>query len=181
MNRTVKLLGGETVPPLGQGTWEMAERAERRAEEIAALRLGIELGLTLIDTAEMYADGAAETLVGEAIRGLHDRVFLVSKVFPHNASRDGVVEACTRSLRRLGTDRLDLYLLHWRGSGPLAETVEGVEVLRRPDVIAIPKASDPAHVRDNHASLELTLGADDLRALDAAFRPPARKQPLEML
>jgi diketogulonate reductase-like aldo/keto reductase len=131
MIRTLSLPDGEAVPVLGQGTWQMAERRERRAEEIASLRLGVELGLTLIDTAEMYAEGGAESLVGEAIRGRRDGLFLVSKVYPHNASRRGVVEACERSLGRLGTDRIDLYLLHWRGQYPLAETVEGFETLRR--------------------------------------------------
>ncbi len=130
MIRTLPLPDGEAVPVLGQGTWQMAERRERRADEIAALRLGIELGLTLIDTAEMYAEGGAETLVGEAIRGRRDGLFLVSKVYPHNASRRGVVEACERSLKRLGTDRIDLYLLHWRGEYPLADTIAGFEALR---------------------------------------------------
>lgn len=109
----------------------MAETASRRAKEIEALRLGIELGMTLIDTAEMYGEGAAEELVAEAIAGQRDRVFLVSKVYPHNASRNGVVQACERSLKRLKTDRIDLYLLHWRGSIPLEETVAGFEELRR--------------------------------------------------
>jgi diketogulonate reductase-like aldo/keto reductase len=120
---------GAAVPALGQGTWMMAERADRRAEEIAALREGIDLGMTLIDTAEMYADGASERLVGEAIQGLRDRVFLVSKAYPQNASRARLAQACEASLRRLGTDRLDLYLLHWRGDVPLAETVEAMEAL----------------------------------------------------
>src|SRR5918997_2583877 len=123
MIRSVLLPTGEAVPALGQGTWTMGERAGERAAEIASLRLGIELGLTLIDTAEMYAEGGAEEVVGEAIRGRRDRVFLVSKVYPHNASAAGTVAACERSLRRLRTDRLDLYLLHWRGAHPLAETV----------------------------------------------------------
>ena len=102
----------------------------RRAEEIAALRCGIELGMTLIDTAEMYGDGATERLLAEALAGLRDQVFLVSKVYPHNASRRGVIAACEQSLKRLKTDRLDLYLLHWRGSVPLAETVDAFETLR---------------------------------------------------
>lgn len=129
--RSVILPSGETVPALGQGTWFMGERRERRAAEIAALRHGLELGLTLIDTAEMYADGGAEAVVGEAIAGHRDDAFVVSKVYPHNASHQGVVAACARSLERLGTDRIDLYLLHWRGSYPLAETVEGFERLRK--------------------------------------------------
>jgi diketogulonate reductase-like aldo/keto reductase len=131
MSLTVTLPNGENVPALGQGTWQMAEKADRRAQEIEALRLGVELGMTLIDTAEMYGEGAAEELVAEALAGERERIFLVSKVYPHNASRQGVVEACERSLRRLKTDRLDLYLLHWRGSVPLEETVAGFEDLRR--------------------------------------------------
>ncbi len=125
----VTLPDGTKVPALGQGTWMMAETPARRRDEIAALRAGLDLGLTLIDTAEMYGDGAAETLVGEAISGRRDVVFLVSKVLPENASRAGTIKACERSLKRLGTDRLDLYLLHWRGRHPLAETVAGFEAL----------------------------------------------------
>ncbi|MCW3481252.1 aldo/keto reductase [Neisseriaceae bacterium JH1-16] len=127
--RTVRLPSGIEVPALGQGTWFMAERRQPRAEEIAALQHGIDLGMTLIDTAEMYADGAAETLVGEAIAGRRSEVFLVSKVYPWNASRRGTKAACEASLRRLGTDRIDLYLLHWRGSHPFADTVEAMEQL----------------------------------------------------
>ncbi|KWB50356.1 aldo/keto reductase [Burkholderia ubonensis] len=128
---TVVLPDGETIPKLGQGTWEMGERASRRAGEIAALREGIALGMALIDTAEMYGDGATEELVGDALDGLRDDVFLVSKAYPHHASRRGVVAACEASLKRLRTDRIDLYLLHWRGSVPLEETVEGFDALRR--------------------------------------------------
>ncbi|RQV10764.1 aldo/keto reductase [Burkholderia cenocepacia] len=128
---TVVLPNGETIPKLGLGTWEMGERPARRADEIAALREGVELGMTLVDTAEMYGDGATEELVGDALAGLRDDVFLVSKVYPHHASRRGVVAACDASLKRLRTDRLDLYLLHWRGSVPLAETVEGFDALQR--------------------------------------------------
>jgi diketogulonate reductase-like aldo/keto reductase len=278
MQRVVTLRSGEAVPALGQGTWQMAERAERRRQEIAALRLGVDLGMTLIDTAEMYADGGAEELVAEALGDRRDEVFFVSKVYPHNASRRGVADACERSLRRLGTDRIDLYLLHWRGGVPLAETVAGFEdlrrtgkirhwgvsnfdtddlaelsrvpggeacatnqvlynvsrrgpdfdllpamvnrrmplmayspveqgqlpqggalqavarkhgaspfqialawVLRRNDVIAIPKAGDPAHVRDNAGALAITLDAEDLATIDRAFPPPRRKRPLEMI
>ncbi|MEW6121121.1 MAG: aldo/keto reductase [Pseudomonadota bacterium] len=275
--KTVVLPGGEEVPALGQGTWYMGEQAARAAEEIAALRLGIELGATLVDTAEMYGDGRTEKLVGEALAGLRDTVFLVSKVYPHNAGRGDVVAACERSLKRLGTDRLDLYLLHWRGSHPFEETIEGFEalqkagkirhwgvsnldtddmedlldagggacavdqvlynpgrrgpefdllpflrtrnipvmayspieqaglprdgalgsvarkhgvdpyqvalawVMRTPDVIAIPKASRAAHVRANVAAADLVLDAEDLKAIDAEFRPPTRKRSLEML
>jgi diketogulonate reductase-like aldo/keto reductase len=278
MSLKVTLPSGETVPALGQGTWQMAETASRRNQEIEALRLGVELGMTLVDTAEMYGEGASEELVAEAIVGERDRLFLVSKVYPHNASRQGVVQACERSLRRLKTDRLDLYLLHWRGSVPLEETVAGFEELRRsgkirhwgvsnfdtddmdellrvpagencaanqvlynvtrrgpefdlipwmtehrmplmayspieqgrlprggvlqrigqkygaspfqialawllqkPDVIAIPKASSPDHVRDNHRALEIRLSPEDLDAIDAEFPPPRRKRPLEMI
>lgn len=130
MRRYVTLLGGETVPALGQGTWHMGERADERAAEVAALRAGLDDGLTLIDTAEMYGDGGAEQVVGEAIAGRRDEVFLVSKVFPHNASRRGVASACERSLKRLVTDRIDLYLLHWRGGASLAEAVAGFQDLQ---------------------------------------------------
>jgi len=278
MSLKVTLPSGETVPALGQGTWQMADTASRRKQEIEALRLGVELGMTLVDTAEMYGEGAAEELVAAALVGERDRLFLVSKVYPHNASRQGVVQACERSLRRLRTDRLDLYLLHWRGSVPLEETVAGFEELRRsgkirhwgvsnfdvddmeellrvpsgencaanqvlynvtrrgpefdlipwmaeqrmplmayspieqgrlprggvlqrigqkygaspfqialawllqtPDVIAIPKASSPDHVRDNHRALEIRLSPEDLDAIDAEFPTPRRKRPLEMI
>jgi diketogulonate reductase-like aldo/keto reductase len=126
----VVLPSGATMPALGMGTWRMGERPRERAREVATLRLGIDLGMALIDTAEMYAEGGAEEVVGEAIAGRRDEVFLVSKVYPHNASRRGVVAACRRSLKRLSTDRLDLYLLHWRGDVPLAETIAGFETLR---------------------------------------------------
>jgi diketogulonate reductase-like aldo/keto reductase len=124
------LPSGNEMPVLGQGTWYMGEDPGARRDEVAALRLGMELGMTLIDTAEMYGEGGAEEVVGEAIAGRRDDVFLVSKVYPHNASRAGVQAACERSLRRLGTERIDLYLLHWRGSVPLAETLEAFVRLR---------------------------------------------------
>ena len=128
--RTVRLPDGTEVPALGQGTWHMGERGNAAKTEVAALKLGIELGMTLIDTAEMYGNGGAEELVAEATQGQRDGLFIVSKVYPHNASRSGVPAACERSLKRLRTDRIDLYLLHWRGSHPLAETVEAFEKLR---------------------------------------------------
>ena len=128
--RTVRLAGGRTVPALGLGTWRMGERGDMRAQEVKALQLGIDLGLTLIDTAEMYGEGGAEEVVGEAIAGRRDEVYVVTKVYPHNASRDGVIAACDRSLRRLGTEHIDLYLLHWRGQYPLAETVDAFETLK---------------------------------------------------
>jgi diketogulonate reductase-like aldo/keto reductase len=277
-HRTVRLPFGAVVPALGQGTWRFAEDPSRRRDEIAALRLGLDLGLTLIDTAEMYADGEAEILVGEAIKGRRDEVFVVSKVLPENAGRDDVVLACERSLRRLGTDRLDLYLLHWRGNVPLEETLDGFNalvaagkirswgvsnfdvldmqelfnlddgvnatadqvlynlmrrgieldlmpwcfrrgipimayspveqgrllqdsilmrvaarheatpaqvalawVLRMDGVVAIPRAGQAAHVRDNRRALDLVLSAGDLDDLERAFPPPAHPQPLAML
>jgi diketogulonate reductase-like aldo/keto reductase len=263
--RTTRLPSGEAIPVLGLGTWYLAEDPRRREVELAALRLGLDLGMTLIDTAEMYGDGAAEELVGEAIAGRRDEVFLVSKVLPSNATRRGTIAACERSLRRLGTDRLDLYLLHWREDTPLEETLEGfgalvaagkirywgvipggdavqtdqvlynlsrrgiefdllpwcrerglpimayspIEqgrllgdptlqrvasqygatpaqialawVIRQDGVSTIPKAGTPAHVRENHAALELRLDPQDLAALDRAFPPPRRKRPLEVL
>ena len=127
----VTLRNGEHVPALGQGTWHMGEDRRRAAEEAAALKLGIDLGMTLIDTAEMYGSGGAEEVVAEAAKGQRDGLFIVSKVLPYNASQKGVVEACERSLRRLKTDRIDLYLLHWRGSVPLAETLAGFARLQR--------------------------------------------------
>ena len=274
----VRLRNGDQVPALGQGTWNMGESAAQATAEVKALQAGMELGMTLIDTAEMYADGGAERIVGRAIAGRRDEVYVVSKVLPHNASRRGTITACEASLKRLGTDRLDLYLLHWRGSHPLSATVEamqalvaqgkirgwgvsnldtddidelleednggqcltnqvlynlsrrGIEydllpeslergvpimayspieqgrilknaalsaiaqrhgvtpaqvalawVLRQPGVIAIPKASDKEHVRQNRACLDITLADTDLKELDAAFPPPRRKQPLAML
>jgi diketogulonate reductase-like aldo/keto reductase len=276
--RAVALPDGTEVPALGQGTWHMGERSSAAKAEVAALKLGIELGVTLIDTAEMYGNGRAEELVAEATAGQRDRLFIVSKVYPHNASRDGVPAACERSLKRLHTDRIDLYLLHWRGSHPLAETVAAFEQLRvagkirywgvsnfdtgdmrelarLPDgahcatnqvlyhvgsrgieydllpwseehkvslmayspvgqggrllqsraleavakrhnatpaqiavawtmrhsnVISIPKASDPAHVRENAAAGDIVLTAEDLAAIDAGHPPPGRKQSLDV-
>jgi diketogulonate reductase-like aldo/keto reductase len=277
--KTVTLPSGEKVPALGLGTWRMGESGRRRPAEAAALRLGLEFGMTLIDTAEMYGEGGAEEVVAEVIAGRRDTVFLVSKVYPHNASRTGAIAACERSLKRLRTDRLDLYLLHWRGGEPLAETVAGFEalvaagkirrwgvsnfdrddmdelarldaggrvatdqvlynlarrgiewdllpwcrerrvpimayspldqggallgkralatvaarhaatpaqvalawLLRREDVIVIPKASDLDHVRANRGALDLTLSGADLAALDRAFPPPRGPRPLEMV
>jgi len=277
MRRTVQLPGGEAVSALGQGTWHMGESAHLRAAEVAALRAGLDLGLDLIDTAEMYGEGGAEEVVGEAIAGRRDGVFVVSKVYPHNASHDGVVAACERSLRRLRTDRIDLYLLHWRGAHPLAETVAGFEALRaagkirhwgvsnfdvadmtelaaaggsacaanqilynvgrrgpefdlmpwlsaaripvmayspveqgnlprggalervarrhgadafqialawamrRPDVIAIPKATRIAHVEANARARDIVLDAADLAEIDREFPPPRGKIELEMI
>lgn len=272
--RTIEL-GGKSVPRIGQGTWHMGENAGQRQAEVRALREGLDLGMTLIDTAEMYAEGSAEEVVGEAIRGRRDEVYLVSKVYPHNASSRGVQAACERSLRRLGTDTLDLYLLHWRGQYPLSETVEAFERLREqgkilrwgvsnfdvddieelnepacatnqvlynpeargiefdllpwqtdhkmplmaycpigqggallrdatlqriadrhgattaqialawasqhPGVIAIPKAVNLDHLRQNAGADAVRLDEEDLAQIDAAYPPPTRKQALEMV
>lgn len=278
MMRTVRLPDGTEVPALGQGTWHMGERSSAAKAEVAALKLGIELGMTLIDTAEMYGNGGAEEVVAEASAGQRDKLFIVSKVYPHNASRSGVPAACERSLKRLRTDRIDLYLLHWRGSHPLNETVDAFEELRaegkirywgvsnfdtrdmqglvklpggvhcasnqvlyhldsrgieydllpwcsdnkipimayspvgqggrllqskalatvakrhdataaqiaiawsmrHDNVITIPKASDPAHVRQNAACGAIVLTKEDLATIDAAHPPPGRKQSLDI-
>jgi diketogulonate reductase-like aldo/keto reductase len=277
--RMVQLPDGTKVPALGQGTWHMGERGNAARTEVTALKLGIELGVTLIDTAEMYGNGGAEEVVAEASQGQRDKLFIVSKVYPHNASRTGVPAACERSLKRLRTDRIDLYLLHWRGSHPLAETVEAFEKLRAAgkirywgvsnfdardmneltrlsgggncssnqvlyhvgsrgieydllpwcrehsmpimayspvggqgarllrskalvdvakrhnatpaqiaiawtmrhgNVISIPKAGDPAHVRENAVSGSIELSPEDIAAIDAAHPPPAGKQSLDI-
>src|SRR5947207_4714343 len=128
--KTVRFPDGAEVPALGQGTWRMGEAKKAYADEVAALRLGIDLGMTLIDTAEMYGEGGAEKVVADAIDSQRDRVFVVTKVYPHNASRTALPKACERSLKRLRIDVIDLYLLHWRGDVPLAETVETFEQLR---------------------------------------------------
>src|ERR1700688_909492 len=122
-------LASRSMPALGLGTWMMGEHRRDRKKEVAAIALGLDLGMTLIDTAEMYGDGGAEEVVGDAIAGRRDKIFLVSKVLPQNASRKNTLKACEASLKRLGTDRLDLYLLHWRGSIPLAETIAAFEML----------------------------------------------------
>ncbi|MDF2937808.1 MAG: hypothetical protein K0Q90_3181 [Paenibacillaceae bacterium] len=134
--RRIILPDGTPLPQLGQGTWNMGDAAASRKEELETLRLGVELGMTLLDTAEMYRDGRSEELVGEAIKGIRDKVFLVSKVYPHNAGGARLVRSCEASLKRLGVEQLDLYLLHWRGSIPLEETVEGMEKLVRQGKIA---------------------------------------------
>ena len=126
----VTLPTGETVPALGQGTWTMGDSPRRRKEEVVALRLGFDLGMTLVDTAEMYASGGAEEVVGEAVADRRDEIFIVSKVMPGNASRRGTISACEKSLKRLNTDRIDLYLLHWPGPHPIADTVEAFTTLK---------------------------------------------------
>ena len=277
--RSTTIPGGESVPVLGQGTWRMGEDASKRKSEVAALRTGIDLGMTLIDTAEMYADGGAERVVGEAIAGHRDQVFVVTKFYPQNATRERMAAACNRSLRRLDVEQIDLYLLHWRGDVPLKETLagfadlleakkiryagvsnfdvddmeeltrlkgglqrivtnevlynlerRGVEwdllpwmrkrhrpviaytpveegllahphhalqrvaerheatavqtalawVIRDDGVIAIPKAADPKHVRENRGAANIKLTKRDLDELDESFPPPDGKKPLEM-
>jgi diketogulonate reductase-like aldo/keto reductase len=275
-----RLASGAPVPRLGQGAWQIGEDRRKRADELQALQVGLDLGLTLIDTAEMYGNGRSEKLVAEAVAGRRDQAYLVSKVLPQNATRRDAVAACEQSLKRLRTDYLDLYLLHWQGSIPLEETLEafttlrdrgsirhygvsnfdradleqaaalpggsgiatnqvlynleqrGIEwgllpwcrehgmpvmaysplgsdsrrlrthpalksmaerlgatpsrialawLLRRPDVVVIPKASSEAHVRDNHAALQLELTTADLAELDRAFPPPQHSTPLAMI
>lgn len=131
LKRQVKLPDGTLVSALGQGTWYLGENPQIRQREIETLRMGIKLGMTLIDTAEMYGDGGSEILVGEAIKGIRDKLFIVSKVYPHNAGLSNIFTACENSLKRLNTDHLDLYLLHWRGSIPFEETIEGMEKLKK--------------------------------------------------
>jgi diketogulonate reductase-like aldo/keto reductase len=134
--RSCKLPSGAEMPVLGLGTWRMGESARRRAEELDALKYGLELGYPMIDTAEMYGEGGAEEIVGEAIAGLATRPYIVSKVYPHNATRAGTVAACERSLKRLRIERIDLYLLHWRGGARLEETFEAFHRLRKAGKIA---------------------------------------------
>lgn len=274
----VRTRSGAVIPNLGLGTWRMGENEAARREEVAALQLGLDLGLNLIDTAEMYADGGAETVVADAISGRRDGVFLVSKVLPHNASHAGTLSACERSLKRLRVERIDLYLLHWPGEHPLEETLSaftrlaeqgkishyglsnfdfdeleraeqlpgglrvganqvlynldrrGIErrlipwcasrhiaimayspleqgrlrphealrrvgarhdatpaqvalawTLRHDNVVAIPKATSLAHVRDNAKAADIVLTEEDLADIDRAFPPPRRDVPLETL
>jgi len=129
--RTIVLPGGETIPALGIGTWNMGDKRQKRADEVAALQMAADLGMTVVDTAEMYGNGAAEELVAEALGDRRGKIFLVSKVLPQHATRRGTISACEASLRRLKTDRLDMYLLHWRGSVPLDETIEAFNILER--------------------------------------------------
>lgn len=203
---------GRTVSRIGQGTWYLGENAATAARERKALQAGVEAGMNLIDTAEMYGEGAAEHLIGSAIRGM-DRasLYLVSKVYPFNADRRSIFLSCENSLRRLGTDYLDLYLLHWRGSVPLAETVECMEQLKAKgrirawgvsnfDALDMDELMDVdggsqcasnqvlyhlgsrgEHTLDNAAALNLVLSADELAALDAAFPAPNRRTPLDIV
>lgn len=170
--KTVALPGGERVPALGMGSWMLGDDRARRAEEIAALQCGIDLGMRLIDTAEMYGEGASEELVGEAIRGRRDRVFLVSKAYPHHAGRKSAPAACERSLARLGVDCIDLYLLHWRGGIALAETVEAFEKLKAQGKIRHWGVSnlDLADMRELHA-----VAGGRAAAVDQVLYNPTRR------
>ena len=167
---TVQLPSGRSIPALGLGTWHMGERKADRAREVAALKAGIDLGLTLIDTAEMYGNGGAEEVVAEAIAGVRDEVYLVNKVLPHNASREGTIKACEQSLRRLKTDRIDLYLLHWRGSYPLADTVAAFERLKSDGKIGAWGVSN----FDVDDMAELTRVSDDCAANQVLYHLGSR-------
>jgi aldehyde reductase len=158
--KTVALPSGERVPAFGLGTWHMGDDPATREEELATLRLGLELGASLIDTAEMYGDGRAEQLIGEAIKGRRDEVFLVDKVLPSNASRRGAMVACERSLRRLSIDCIDLYLLHWRGDVPFAETFEAFMELQQSGKIRHYGVSNLDH-KDMKELWEVTGGSVD--------------------
>ena len=129
--KTIQLKSGQAIPTLGMGTWRMGENSQYFEDEVNALRHGLDLGFSLIDTAEMYGEGGAEEVIAKAIEGRRQSVFLVSKVYPHNASREGAIAACNRSLKRLNTDYIDLYLLHWRGAYPLSETLKAFQQLKQ--------------------------------------------------
>src|SRR3979411_3336919 len=161
--RTTFLPGGEAIRVLGQGTWGLAEHPGKRSDEIAALQMAVELGMTVIDTAEMYAGGAAEELVGEALGGRRGDIFLVSKVLPQHATKRGTVSSCEASLRRLQTDHLDLYLLHWRGTVPLDETLEAFNSLKRQGKIRYWGVSN-FDVDDMEELVALTANGDSMIA-----------------
>ena len=166
--RTTTLPGGTAVPLLGQGTWRMGEDREHRRREVSALRTGMELGMTLIDTAEMYADGGAERVVGEAIRGRRDDVFIVSKLYPQNATPERMRKACERSLKRLGTERIDLYLLHWRGDVALRRMLDGFAQLLADEKIAYAGVSN-FDVQDMDQLARLKDGLDIIVANEVLY------------
>ena len=169
-SRSIPLRSGEKIAALGQGTWHFAESPAKWADEVASIRLGVDLGMTVIDTAEMYSNGAAEALVGEAIAGRRSEVFLIDKVLPHHATRVGTVRACKASLDRLGVEYIDLYLLHWRGPVPLVETIEGFAELKLDglirhwgvsnfdldDMVELSSVSDGDEVQTNQILYNLT-------------------------
>src|SRR5438067_1787448 len=175
----VTLPNGGRVPAFGQGTWHMGDDRHRAAEEAAALKLGIDLGMTLIDTAEMYGSGGAEEIVADAAQGQRERLFIVSKVLPYNASQKGVIEACERSLGRLRTDRIDLYLLHWRGSVPLAETIEGFERLKRDGKIRY--HGDSNFDRDDMAQWVALQGGETVAANQVLYNLSRRGPEWELI
>ncbi len=177
--KTISLPSGLAIPVLGQGTWNMGEDPARKRDEVAALQLGIDLGMTLIDTAEMYADGGAETVVGEAIAARRDQVVIVSKVYPHNAGRASMQAACERSLRRLGTDRIDLYLLHWRGDVPLAETLDAFQALQQQGKIGAYGVSN-FNLADMQEALALPGGAQ-IAVNQVLLNPPKRGIEFDLL
>src|SRR5438094_7224755 len=166
--RTMTLPGGTAVPLLGQGTWRMGAAREHRRLEVSALRTGMELGMTLIDTAEMYADGGAERVVGEAIRGRRDDVFIVSKLYPQNATPERMRKACERSLKRLGTERIDLYLLHWRGDVALRRMLDGFAQLLADEKIAYAGVSN-FDVQDMDELARLKDGLDIIVANEVLY------------
>lgn len=172
VTKSVTLHSGERVPALGMGTWKMGDAPSARAEELATLRLGLDLGVTLIDTAEMYGEGRAEALIGEALGSRRDAAFIVSKVYPHNAGRRSCVAACERSLKRLKTDRLDLYLLHWRGEVPLEETLEAFRALRSAGKIRYYGVSnlDTGDMQE----LETLPGGAEVQANQVLYNPAQR-------
>ncbi len=157
------------MPVVGQGTWRMGENSSRRQAEIAAVRLGLDLGMTLIDTAEMYGEGGAEEVVGEAIADRREEVFVVTKVYPHNATRRGAIAACERSLRRLKTDYVDLYLLHWRGNVPLSETLDAFQQLKQKGKVLEYGVSN-FDVADMEESFRLT-GGDEIATNQVLYNP----------
>jgi diketogulonate reductase-like aldo/keto reductase len=172
--RRVTLPGGEEIPVLGVGTWGIAERPGQRLDEIAALQMAVDLGMTVIDTAEMYAGGAAEELVAEALGDRRREIFLVGKVLPQHATRRGTVSACEASLRRLNTDHLDLYLLHWRGTVPLDETLAAFDALERQGKIRHWGVSN-FDADDMEELVSLTANADSIVASNQVLYNLARR------
>ena len=187
--RSLTLLSGAEMPVLGLGTWRMGENARRRAQELDALRYGLDLGYTLIDTAEMYGEGAAEEIVGEAIAGRRDGITVVSKVYPHNATRSGTIAACERSLKRLGIERIDLYLLHWRGATRLEQTFESFERLREQGKIGdfgvsnfdLADMEDAARVDRGHTASNQVLNCLSRRGPEFDLLPWMRERQLPVM
>ena len=183
---TVKLPDGTELPAIGLGTWHMGESADRRPAEVAAVRLALDMGYRVIDTAEMYGEGGAEQVTGLALAEAQragvvtrDQVFVVSKVYPHNASRAGVAAACERSLKRLGLDRIDLYLLHWPGPHPLSDTVAGFEALQRRGLITHWGVSN--FDTDDMASLSAVTGGERCAANQVYYSPSTRGAEFDLL